>query len=103
MTQLINLAFFRARSGQNQALGAALAALVEPTRLEAECLNYHLHQSADDLDVWFVYENWRSPEGFDAHMRTTHLQAFLKTTPDLIEGDIDLRRFSMISTPTWRT
>src|SRR3984893_9213936 len=78
MSQVTNLAFFRARRGQSEALGAALAALVEPTRLEAGCLNYDLCRSVDDADVWFVYENWRSPEGFDAHMLSAHLQAFLK-------------------------
>ena len=93
------LAFFRARRGQSEALGAALAALVEPTRLEAGCLNYDLHRSVDDADVWFVYENWRSPEGFDAHMLSEPLQAFLKATPDLVAGNIDLRRFRMISIP----
>ena len=45
----------------------------EPTRLEAGCLNYDLHRSIDDADVWFVYENWRSSEGFDAHMLSEHL------------------------------
>ena len=64
MSLVTNLAFLRARSGQSEVLGAALAALVEPTRLEAGCLNYDLHRSVDDADVWFVYENWRSPEGF---------------------------------------
>jgi quinol monooxygenase YgiN len=59
MSQVTNLAFFRARRGQSE----ALAALVEPTRLEAGCLNYDLDRSVDDADVWFVYENWRSPEG----------------------------------------
>ena len=99
MAQVTNLAFFRARSGQSEALGAALAALVEPTRLEARCLNYDLHRSVDDAEVWFVYENWRSPEGFDAHMLSERLQAFLKATPDLVAGNIDLRRFRMISSP----
>jgi quinol monooxygenase YgiN len=55
-----------------------------------------------DADVWFVYENWRSPEGFDAHMLSEHLQAFLKATPDLVAGNIDLRRFRMISSPATR-
>ena len=99
MSQVTNLAFFRARRGQSEALGAALAALVEPTRLEAGCLNYDLHQSAEDADVWLVYEEWRSPEGLDAHMRTEHLQAFLNKAPGLIAGDIDLRRFRMVSSP----
>src|SRR6202162_1639827 len=102
MAQFTKPAFFRARSGQSDALGAALAALVEPTRLEAGCLNYDLHRSVDDADVSFVYENWRSPEGFDAHMLSEHLQAFLKATPDLVAGNIDLRRFSMISSPATR-
>ena len=102
MSQLTNLAFFRARRGQSEALGAALAALVEPARLEAECLNYDLHRSVDDADVWFVYENWRSSEGFEAHMLAEHLHAFLKATPDLVAGNIDLRRFRMISIPATR-
>jgi quinol monooxygenase YgiN len=97
MSRLANLAFFRARPGQPQALGAALSALVAPTRAETECLNYDLHQSLDDTDVWFVCENWRSPEGLEAHMRAPHRQAFLKVTPALVAGDIDPRRFSMIS------
>jgi quinol monooxygenase YgiN len=46
MSQVTNLAFFRARSGQNEALGAALAALVEPTRLEAGCLDSVIHPAA---------------------------------------------------------
>jgi quinol monooxygenase YgiN len=99
MSQLTNFAFFRARPGQTQALGSALSALVDPTRAETECLNYDLHRSIDDADVWFVYENWRSAEGLEAHMRAPHLQAFLKDTPDLVAGDIDLRQFSMITTP----
>jgi hypothetical protein len=40
MSQVTNLAFFRARRGHSEALGTAVAALVEPTRLEAGCLNY---------------------------------------------------------------
>ena len=97
MAQLTNIAFFRARPNQTQALGTALSALVEPTRAEAGCLNYDLHQSLDDTDVWFVYENWRSAEGLSAHMQSEHLRAFLKAAPGLIAGDMDLRQFAMIS------
>jgi quinol monooxygenase YgiN len=97
MTQLTNLAFFRAKLGRTLSLGLALSALVEPTRGESECLNYDLHQSRDDADVWFVCENWRSAERLHAHMRSTHLQTFLKIAPNLIASDIDLRRFLMTS------
>jgi quinol monooxygenase YgiN len=43
MSQVTNLAFFRARRGQSAALGAALASQVESTRLEAGCLNFVIH------------------------------------------------------------
>jgi quinol monooxygenase YgiN len=46
MSQDTNFAFFRARRGQSEAQGAALAALVEPTRLEAGCLNFVIHPTA---------------------------------------------------------
>ena len=52
MPQLTNLAFFRARPGQTEALGAALVA---PTRGEAGYLNYDLHQSLENAEIWFVY------------------------------------------------
>lgn len=100
MSQITNLAFFRARPGQTQALGAALAALVEPTRAAQENLSYDLHQSRDDADVWLVVENWRSAEGLEAHMRTPYLLAFLDAAPGLLVGDIEQRRFAMITKPT---
>jgi quinol monooxygenase YgiN len=78
-------------------IGSCLWGRIDPTRAETECLNYDLHQSLDDTAVWFVYENWRSRPGLDAHMRASHLQAFLKAAPDLLAGDIDLRQFSMVS------
>jgi quinol monooxygenase YgiN len=65
MPQLTNLAFFRARPGQTEALGAALAALVAPTRGEAGCLNYDLYQSIENAEIWFVYENWCSMQDLD--------------------------------------
>jgi quinol monooxygenase YgiN len=95
--QLTNVAFFRARPNQTQAPGTALSALVEPTRAETACLDYDLHQSLDDTDVWFVYENWSSAEGLSLHMQSEHVRAFLRAAPDLIADDIDLHQFAMIS------
>ena len=58
-----------------------------------------LHQSAEDTEVWFIHENWRSPEGLDSHMKTTHVQAFLELVPAFVDGAIELQRFTMTSTP----
>jgi hypothetical protein len=49
MSQVTNLAFFRARRGESEALGADLAALVEPTRLA------QLRYSSRCADVFILY------------------------------------------------
>ncbi len=96
MSQIINLAFFRAKPTQSEALGVALLNLVEPTRNEEGCIQYKLHRSHEDADVWLVYENWLSSKGLAAHMTSPHVLAFLKTAPDLLLGDIDLRQFDTV-------
>jgi hypothetical protein len=53
MSQATNLAFFRARRGQSESLGAALTALVEPTRVEAGSLNFVIHPRC--ADVFILY------------------------------------------------
>lgn|GEM_PF-36356 len=96
---LANLAFFRAKPGQTKSLGKALTDLVEPTRQEAGCISYDLHQSLQDADSWFVYENWRSSADLDAHMQTAHIKTFLDLAPSLVQGDIGQQRFTMTSSP----
>ena len=68
--------------------------------LSLSASTYDLHQSLDDADLWIVHENWRSAAGLEARMRSPHLQPVLNAMPDLVAGDIDLRRFAMISTPS---
>lgn len=103
MTQITNIAFIRAKPGNSEALGRRLAALVEPSRQEPGCINYDLHRSNDDPELWCVYENWRSAEDLATHFALPHMQAFLADLPVLVEGELDLRRFSMTSAPApWR-
>lgn len=97
LSQITNLAFFNAQLGQAQALGTALLALVDPTRAEPECLRYDVHQSLDEPGSWFVYEEWNSLGGLDAHLQAPHVQAFIEAAPGIVAGDIEQRRFSMVS------
>ena len=53
MSQVTNLAFFSARRDQSEALGAALAALVEPTRLRSRMPQ--LSYSSRYADVFILY------------------------------------------------
>jgi quinol monooxygenase YgiN len=99
MALLTNLAFFQAKKTKSDALGEALRALVAPSRSDPGCVTYDLHRSIKDRNVWLVYENWHSSADLDAHMQSPHLQNFLRTAPELIEGEIDLQQFFMISAP----
>lgn len=99
MTQVTNIAFIRAMSGLGDELGRGLLELVEPSREEPGCINYDVHRSEADPDLWFVYENWSSAEDLAQHFTLPHMQAFAAAIPRLVDGDLDLRRFAMVSTP----
>jgi quinol monooxygenase YgiN len=93
----------RAKRGLSEELGRRLLHLVQPSRAEAACINYDVHRSDEDPELWCVYENWQSAEELAAHFGLPHMQAFVAEVPALVEGGLDLRRFSMISKPTlWR-
>lgn len=101
--QVTNIAFIRARAGRSDDLGRRLLGLVAPSRLEPGCINYDVHRSGDDADLWCVYENWRSAEDLAAHFDMPHMQTFVAELPVLVDGPLDLRRFLMMSEPApWR-
>jgi quinol monooxygenase YgiN len=97
-TQLTVVAVLRAKEGRSEELGRRLLAVVEPTRKEPGNINYDLHQSNDDQNVWMVYENWKSPAALDDHFATPHLQDLRTHLPEILEGSTDIQRFTMTTT-----
>lgn len=94
MTEYTNLAQIRAQEGKSEDLGAALLALVAPSRAEPGCIAYAVHRGLDDPDLWMVYEIWTSPAELEAHFALPHMQAFVARVPDLVAGELDLKGFS---------
>jgi quinol monooxygenase YgiN len=66
------IVLMRAREGQETLLGAELRALVGPTRKEAGCLSYDLHQSSDAPGGFLLHEIWASREAHTQHTKTPH-------------------------------
>ncbi|BEU28464.1 putative quinol monooxygenase [Paraburkholderia sp. 22B1P] len=97
--ELTLVAFLRAKPGHVEELGRRLQDLVGPTRAESGCLNYDLHRSNDDPSVWMLYENWRTEKDLDAHFKTAYLEEFLSHLSEVLEGDMDIRRYAMTSSP----
>ena len=97
LSELTNIAFIRALPGKSLDLGRELCALVTPTREEDGCIGYEVHQSGDDPDIWFLYENWRSAEDMEAHFDTPHFAAFSERAEALVDGELTLHRFMRYS------
>jgi quinol monooxygenase YgiN len=62
----------KALNGQEAAVRSALLELVAPSRGEAGCLCYNLHESKDTPGLFIFYEQWADQAAFDAHIATPH-------------------------------
>jgi quinol monooxygenase YgiN len=96
-TQLSLIAFIRAKRGLGDELGRRLGALVVPARTEPGNINYDLHRSDNDPDVWILYENWKHASDLAAHFELPYMKAFLAVLPEVLEGEMDLWPCSMVT------
>ena len=78
------IARFRAKPGREADLRAILEAMVGPTRAEAGCANYDLHQFQDDPTRFALYEGWQSKDALDEHMKTPHFAKMLADLDDVV-------------------
>ncbi len=54
---------------------ANLMKLVEPTRAEAGCIQYDLHQDHEDPSLFVFFEQWESLEYLEKHLASAHIAA----------------------------
>ncbi len=91
-----------ARPGMEERLAEASHTLISPTRDEEGCINYDLHQNAEDPTEILFYENWRSKADLDRHLQTPHVKEVLDQLPELSENGVEITLYKMISTPATR-
>jgi len=94
---LIVVATLTAKPGLEDAVRLALVSLIEPTRAEADCVQYDLHESRETPGVFVFYEKWTSKEALDQHLNTPHLQALAARIDDLFAVPPDIRLYSRIA------
>ncbi len=97
--KLTVVAYIKAKPGQAEAVRDELMALIQPTRNEPACINYDLHRSNADPDLFMFHENWQSKEDLDAHLETPHLNAFKAKAGELLAEPLKVELFTMISEP----
>lgn len=96
--QLTLVAFICAKPGMGDELGRRLWALVEPARAEPGNINYDLHRSKEKPDVWMLYENWKAESDLAAHFELPYMKEFVAALPEVLDGEMDLRRCAMVTT-----
>ena len=72
---IVLVAQLQAKAGEEEAVGKALLAMVEPTRKEPGCFCYNLHQSKKDKSQFMFYEQWASSEALSVHGKSPHMKA----------------------------
>ncbi len=78
------IAQVKAKPGQETQVRKELLSLVAPSRQDAGCLNYDLHQGVDNPG-WFVFhENWESKAHLDRHLQKPDLQAVLARVGQMV-------------------
>ena len=85
MEKLTIIAGIEAKADQIELVKAALLDLVAPSRADAGCINYDLHQDNKNPAQFVVYENWESPEALQKHIDAPHFKTFTAATEGAIE------------------
>lgn len=67
----------KAKPGHEAEVRRELVALVAPSRKDAGCLGYDLHESKDHPGWFLFHENWTDRQALDRHLQKPDLQAAL--------------------------
>lgn len=68
-----------------ESVKSELLKLIEPTRNEAGCITYMLHQDNEHPDIFIFYETWENHACFENHMNTEHFKRYVAAVASMIE------------------
>ena len=74
----------KTKPGKESQMRQELLSLVAPSRQDAGCLNYDLHQAVDNPALFLFHENWTSKAHLDRHLQKPELQAVLARLGQLV-------------------
>lgn len=80
------VARIEAKPDQVELVKSELLKIIEPTRAEAGCLQYDLHQDNDNPAVFLFFENWETRELWQDHMNSAHLAAYKAAAGEALVG-----------------
>ena len=78
-------AIIKAKPDQADVLKNVLQEMVIDSRKEQACLQYDLHQSLEDKNIFIFNEIWANQEGLDLHNNQPYLKAFQTESKAIID------------------
>ena len=78
------IAQIKAKPGKEGQVRQELLSLVAPSRKDAGCLNYDLHQALDHPALFLFHENWASQAHLDQHLQKPDLQGVLARVGQMV-------------------
>ncbi|MCU1322694.1 MAG: antibiotic biosynthesis monooxygenase [Acidobacteriaceae bacterium] len=82
------IAEITAKTGCEDAVRAVLVSLVEPSRKEKGCRQYHLHEDKKKPGSFWTYEEWDSEAALDEHL--VGAKQMLAQVETLLDGALKL-------------
>ena len=84
MTKITVIAKVTAKPDVIEAVQAELLKMLAPTRQEAGCIEYRLHQDNNNPALFAFYENWESMSCLEKHMASKHFMDYVKAVDELL-------------------
>ncbi len=95
--QLTIVVCIKAKHGKEEQVKQKLVKLLAPTRAEPGCMNFDLHQAAEDASLFLVHENWLSAAELKRHFEMPYLRAWLDHAQNLLDVPMELTRWRKIA------
>jgi quinol monooxygenase YgiN len=76
---------------------AAMRELMVETRKEPGCISYSFLADLENPGDFRVFEEWKSQQDLDAHIKTPHMARFQKAVPTLGFRGMKLQRYEVSS------
>ena len=94
--ELVIFGRFHARSGEEEAVAAAIGEVIAPTRGEAGCLGINACRSIRDPRLFYINSRWRDEAAFELHVAQAHTMRFIARVTRLIDHELDVARTTVI-------
>jgi len=90
-------AIIKSKPGHTEQMRASLLELVASSKTEDACLQYDLHQSEGEENLFIFHEEWATAEGLEKHNRQPHIKKFITDSKGIIDDLIIIHQTKKIA------